>query len=72
MPSETWNCQLQMKFSIKFFSTQISIVLLTNLTSAAKVMPNSPTKFSQKLSCLLGLPVLWSNMQSLEELWGTA
>jgi len=50
---------LQIKFQITWFSTQISIFLLTNLTTAA-------SDVFIGLLCLAG--VLRNNQQSLEEL----
>jgi hypothetical protein len=43
-PLKHGTVSLQMKLLITLFNTQMSIFLLSNLTSAMKVMPNSQTK----------------------------
>jgi hypothetical protein len=49
-PSKHEIVSLQVEFQISLFSTQISIFLLSILTSAAKVMPNWRTQLRWKLS----------------------
>jgi hypothetical protein len=41
---EAWNCLITDEIFNNIFSIQISIYLLSNLTSAAKVIPDSQTK----------------------------